>query len=137
MITGLIALPGLAEPQPVEDAAGSDASLEERVTRLEQQLTDTASTWQGFSFHGYMRAGFGTDGQGGPMEAFKAPNAGAKYRLGNEAETYLETAFRQALIPREGDANFATHDIWRTRSARARRVRSPTGRRPHRSRLVR
>ncbi|MHC4553607.1 MAG: carbohydrate porin, partial [Planctomycetota bacterium] len=27
------------------------------------------------------------------MAPFQAPNAGAKYRLGNEAETYLETTF--------------------------------------------
>ena len=43
-----------------------------------------------FEFHGYMRSGFGMNGEGGKMEAFRAPGAGAKYRLGNEAETYGE-----------------------------------------------
>ena len=43
-----------------------------------------------FEFHGYMRSGFGMNGDGGKMEAFKAPGAAAKYRLGNEADTYGE-----------------------------------------------
>ena len=47
----------------------------------------------GFRFHGYLRSGFGVDGSGAGMQAFKAPLAGAKYRLGNEAETYLEATF--------------------------------------------
>lgn len=41
-------------------------------------------------FHGYFRSGFGMNGEGGKMEAFKAPGAGAKYRLGNESDTYGE-----------------------------------------------
>lgn len=45
---------------------------------------------QPLEFHGYFRSGFGMNGEGGKMEAFKAPAAGAKYRLGNEAETYGE-----------------------------------------------
>lgn len=46
-----------------------------------------------FEFHGYLRSGFGMNGEGGKMEAFKAPGAGAKYRLGNEADTYGEVGF--------------------------------------------
>jgi maltoporin len=45
---------------------------------------------QPFEFHGYLRSGFGTNGKGGDMEAFRAPGADAKYRLGNERETYGE-----------------------------------------------
>jgi maltoporin len=45
-----------------------------------------------FEFHGYLRSGYGMNGEGGKMEAFKAPGAFAKYRLGNEAETYGELA---------------------------------------------
>lgn len=48
-----------------------------------------------FEFHGYFRAGLGVNGNGDAMEAFRAPNAGAKYRLGNEAETYIEATFQQ------------------------------------------
>jgi len=43
-----------------------------------------------FEYHGYLRSGFGLNGDGGKMEAFKAPGAGAKYRLGNENDTYGE-----------------------------------------------
>ncbi len=45
-----------------------------------------------FEYHGYLRSGFGVNGKGGDMEAFKAPGAGAKYRLGNEMETYGEAS---------------------------------------------
>jgi maltoporin len=56
----------------------------------------------GFRFHGYLRSGFGVTGDGKPMEPFMAPNADAKYRLGNEAEAYLETTFNYGQTP-EGD----------------------------------
>jgi maltoporin len=52
-------------------------------------LSDT-----GFRFHGYLRSGFGVDGTGKGQQPFIAPLAGSKYRLGNEAETYLESAVR-------------------------------------------
>ena len=47
----------------------------------------------GLRFHGYLRSGFGVDGTGKGQQPFIAPLAGAKYRLGNEAETHLETTF--------------------------------------------
>lgn len=47
----------------------------------------------GFTFNGYFRAGYGVNSNGDTMEAFKAPVAGSKFRLGNEAETYIETDF--------------------------------------------
>ena len=56
----------------------------------------------GFAFGGYMRSGFGIDGQGGPLDVFQAPNTEAKYRLGNEAEAYIEALFRYAF---EDDRN--------------------------------
>jgi maltoporin len=56
----------------------------------------------GFRFHGYMRSGFGVDGTGKGQQPFVAPLAGSKYRLGNEAETYLETAFAYGTSS-EGD----------------------------------
>ncbi len=51
----------------------------------------------GFTFGGYMRSGFGVDGQGGPHDIFQAPGSEAKYRLGNEAEAYIEALFRYAF----------------------------------------
>jgi len=43
-----------------------------------------------FEFHGYFRSGYGLNDVGGQQVAFQAPGAEAKYRLGNEAETYAE-----------------------------------------------
>ena len=46
---------------------------------------------KGLEFHGYFRSGYGVNSKGGKMQAFQAPDALAKYRLGNEQETYIET----------------------------------------------
>ena len=48
---------------------------------------------KGLEFHGYFRSGYGMNSKGGKMQAFQAPDALAKYRLGNEQETYIETIF--------------------------------------------
>ena len=48
---------------------------------------------KGLEFHGYFRSGYGVNSKGGKMQAFQAPDALAKYRLGNEQETYIETVF--------------------------------------------
>jgi maltoporin len=56
---------------------------------------------EGFRFLGYLRSGFGVAGTGDPQEAFKAPNAAAKYRLGNETEAYLETTFAYGMRPQD------------------------------------
>jgi len=49
---------------------------------------------QGFmDIHGYFRAGYGRNSNGGSMVGFQAPAASAKYRLGNEADTYGEITF--------------------------------------------
>ena len=59
---------------------------EERIAALTEQL-------KVFEFHGYIRSGTGLNGEGGQMVAFQAPGAYAKYRLGNEADTYGELIF--------------------------------------------
>jgi maltoporin len=59
---------------------------ETKIEGLQQQLGM-------FEFHGYFRSGYGLNSQGGQQVAFQAPGAGAKYRLGNEAETYGEFIF--------------------------------------------
>src|SRR4029450_13961526 len=67
-------------------------------------LSDT-----GFRFHGYLRSGFGVDGDGKGQQPFIAPLAGSKYRLGNEAESYLESTFDYgALSEGENPAFFDT-----------------------------
>jgi len=55
--------------------------------RVEQVLQDFVE------IHGYLRAGYGRNDQGGPQVGFQAPGASAKYRLGNEAENYGELTF--------------------------------------------
>jgi maltoporin len=57
-----------------------------KIEKLQEQLS-------GFEFHGYFRSGYGLNSVGGQQAAFQAPGAGAKYRLGNEAETYGEFIF--------------------------------------------
>jgi maltoporin len=64
----------------------------------------------GFRFHGYLRSGFGVDSTGKGQQPFIAPLAGSKYRLGNEAETYLETSFAYGVRSEDDDpAYFDTH----------------------------
>lgn len=48
-------------------------------------------------FHGYARSGIGWTSGGGEQSAFKVNGGGAKYRLGNEAETYTELKLGQEL----------------------------------------
>ena len=63
----------------------------------------------GFGFHGYLRSGFGVDASGKGQQPFIAPLAGSKYRLGNEAETYLESTFDYgATSPGDNPAFFDT-----------------------------
>ena len=57
-----------------------------KIAKLQEQLG-------AFEFHGYFRSGYGLNGEGGQQVAFQAPGADAKYRLGNEAETYGEFIF--------------------------------------------
>ncbi len=57
-----------------------------KSTKLQEQVGT-------FEFHGYLRSGYGLNSVGGQQVAFQAPGADAKYRLGNEAETYGEFIF--------------------------------------------
>jgi maltoporin len=59
---------------------------DQKIEKLNQQISS-------FEFHGYFRSGYGLNSEGGQQVAFQAPGADAKYRLGNEAETYGELIF--------------------------------------------
>ena len=63
------------------DQSTDRAFLKERAERVLENFIELG---------GYFRAGYARSGKGGPMEAFKAPGAASKYRLGNEAENYGE-----------------------------------------------
>lgn len=57
----------------------------------------------GLEIHGYLRAGAGTAAGGdGRQACFFLPGAGAKYRLGNECETYGELAASYGRQPAGG-----------------------------------
>lgn len=71
-----------------------------KIARLQEQVGL-------FEFHGYFRSGYGLNSVGGEQVAFQAPGAGAKYRLGNEAETYAELIFVNNWINPEHNPNKA------------------------------
>jgi maltoporin len=67
-----------------------------RIGKIEEQMKT-------FEFHGYLRSGYGLNSRGGQQVAFQAPGADAKYRLGNEAETYAELIFVNNWVNPEHD----------------------------------
>ena len=77
----------------------------DQVRDFETKLGILESRAKSFEFHGYFRSGYGVNSKGGQQVAFKAPGAGAKYRLGNEAETNGELIFVSNLLnpTHEGD----------------------------------
>jgi maltoporin len=74
---------------------------DQKIAALEQQV-------QSFEFHGYFRSGYGLNSVGGQQVAFQAPGADAKFRLGNEAETYGEFIFVNNWL----NPNHATDKAW-------------------------
>ena len=76
----------------VAGPSGEAKFTDAQIAQLEETFEKYDVT-RGFTFNGYFRAGFGVDEEGNTMPAFKLPDAGAKFRLGNETETYVETAF--------------------------------------------
>src|SRR5262249_53470227 len=73
---------------------------ESQIKKLETQM-------KAFEFHGYFRSGYGVNGRGGQQVAFQAPGAGAKFRLGNETETYSELIFVNNWLNPKGDTDKA------------------------------
>ncbi len=85
--------PGPADADaPAEDepSRGSSTPVYSELRDAEQRLDTLKAKVDLFEFHGYLRSGYGLNGRGGQQVAFQGPGAGAKYRLGNEAETYGE-----------------------------------------------
>lgn len=80
-----------AEKTKLEAQKTSDTHEKIAVSKALDKLSPFLT--KGLEFHGYLRSGFGVNGKGGSQEAFQAPGADAKYRLGNETETYGEAAF--------------------------------------------
>jgi maltoporin len=83
---------------------------DEKVKKLNTEVNS-------FEFHGYFRSGAGLNGEGGQMVTFQAPGAGAKYRLGNEADTYGEWIFVNNWMNPDnvpGKASFKTEFMLQT-----------------------
>jgi maltoporin len=77
--------------------------LQEAETKIEGLQRQVGE----FEFHGYFRSGYGLNSVGGQQVAFEAPGALAKYRLGNEAETYGEFIFVNNWLNPEPDSDRA------------------------------
>lgn len=78
------------EPPP---GAGSGTPVYDALRDAARRLDAVQEKVEAFEFHGYLRSGYGLNDRGGQQVAFQAPGAAAKYRLGNEAETYGEFTF--------------------------------------------
>ncbi|VGO21262.1 maltoporin [Pontiella sulfatireligans] len=95
-------------------ALEQEVAEKQEATLTEEELATIRNTLAratlDFEFHGYMRAGYGVDDSGGAMSTFQAPNSGAKYRLGNEDDSYLETTFLTRTAPEDAgeDVSFET-----------------------------
>jgi len=57
-------------------------------------------------FNGYLRSGVGSNDSGGDQVCFKLPAAPAKYRLGNECETYGELSLSHKLVQNSDGSYF-------------------------------
>lgn len=77
------------------------------LQEAETKIKGLEEAVKSFEFHGYFRSGYGVNGVGGQQIAFQAPGAGAKYRLGNEAETYGEMILVNNWLNPERDSDRA------------------------------
>src|SRR5689334_16842133 len=85
------AAPADAPPTPPPAAVEAANPLAEQ--QLEQIRKMVQAMPKLFEFDGYVRSGFAVNAKGGDADAFQAPGAYSKYRLGNETETYGELGF--------------------------------------------
>lgn len=78
--------------------------MKNKKTRLALAVMSALFTTQvmAVDFHGYARSGIGWTSGGGEQTAFSATGAQAKYRLGNESDTYAEFKLGQELF-KEGE----------------------------------
>lgn len=78
-------------PPPTEREASANPLAEKQLDQVRQMVMSMPKI---FAFNGYFRAGIGINSKGGEQVSFGAPGAFAKYRLGNETETYGELGFQ-------------------------------------------
>jgi maltoporin len=103
---GTVSAAALAAEQAAQKAVAGEANVGakyqgkipseptyDQLNEAEQNIAKLQEEVGSFEFHGYFRSGYGLNSVGGQQVAFEAPGADAKYRLGNEAETYAELIF--------------------------------------------
>lgn len=57
-------------------------------------------------YHGYFRASAGSNSEKGSQACFQAPGAGAKYRFGNECDTYAELFYGKEIAKAANGVSF-------------------------------
>jgi len=77
------------------------------LREAEARIEGLEGAAKSFEFHGYFRSGYGLNSVGGQQVPFQAPGAGAKFRLGNETETYSESIFVNNWVNPEKDGDKA------------------------------
>jgi maltoporin len=77
------------------------------LREADEQIAKLQERESAFEFHGYFRSGFGLNSKGGKQVAFEAPGAQAKYRLGNEADSYAELIFANNRVNPDHDSDKA------------------------------
>jgi maltoporin len=99
-----------AEPTPANPPPPAVAEASPIAEQQLEQIRKMVSAMPKlFEFDGYFRAGFGINAKGGDQDAFQAPGAYSKYRLGNEIETYGEIGLTANWInPDHSDTWFKT-----------------------------
>jgi maltoporin len=97
---------GQTDTAALQEQVGSGLEYDQ-LRDADVRLKNLEAQTKAFEFHGYLRSGYGLNGEGGQQVAFQAPGAGAKYRLGNEAETYAELIFVNNWINPAHDAGKA------------------------------
>jgi maltoporin len=98
--------PATAPTPPPPNLAEANPLAEQQLDQIRQMVTAMPKP---FEFHGYIRSGFGINHLGGDQDAFQAPGAFSKFRLGNETETYGEIGLDANWInPDRSDTWFKT-----------------------------
>ncbi len=97
-----------------QDTGDEAKSLEERLAALEEKSDEALDLAKGFEFNGYARAGAALTDKGGSatnendFQPFRLNGAPAKWRLGNESDTYVELRFSKVWENDDGSTFRAT-----------------------------
>lgn len=95
--------------EPAKEAMMKEPTMNPEAMNEDFVRRTVDSMPKAFQYSGYLRSGFGINGKGGQLIPFQAPGAFAKYRLGNEPDTYGELGFTNNWLNSSADgATFST-----------------------------